>query len=225
MIVEDEFITARYLKGIISKLGHVVIGTFDNAHDTMAALEGEHPDMIMMDINIKGKMDGLELTSIVAQRYQIPVVFITAYCDSETLSRAMKLSPYGYIVKPFSEVDINIALKLAYQRYQDNHHRLKSAKLNKVKLSGDCWFDLETSTSICNGKSVNLNAKQLALLQLLIKHKNSSVSQETIEQSLWRDRAVSSSSVRTLVYSIRKAIPDIIIETHSKIGYILKTLP
>jgi len=223
-IVEDERITARYLQSIITKQNIEVMGIYDNAEALLSALNDERPDMIMMDINIKGKVDGLELTEMIAKEYQIPVVFITAYCDSDTLSKAMRLSPYGYIVKPFTEVDIVIAIKLAQQRYLENHHETEEHQETKVRLTMHCWFDTINQTLTSHDEQLHLNAKQLQLLQLLIKHKNLAVSQELIEQTLWIDGPTSSSTVRTLVYSIRKLAPGLIIETQSKIGYILRTV-
>jgi len=224
IIVEDERITARYLKSIVSKMDIEVIGMFERGDKLLEFLVNESADMILMDINIKGKMDGLELTSIISKRYHIPTVFITAYCDSETLSRAMDLSPYGYIVKPFTEVDIQIAIKLAQQRYLERETTVEDIVLKKVQLSSSCWFDMEASTLRSGDKEVYLNAKQVQLLELLVQHKNHSVSQEIIESRLWPDSMPSSSAVRTLVYSIRKIAESIVIETHSKIGYTLRTL-
>ncbi len=224
VIVEDELITARYLQSIITKMGVDVSGIYDNGEALLAALQADLPEMIMMDINIKGKMDGIELTSIIAEKYKIPVIFITAYCDNETLGSAIDLSPYGYIVKPFTEVDIQIAVKLAHQRYLENHIPSIEEQPKKVQLAMHCWFDMETSTLILHDQGLYLNAKQTQLLRLLIKHKNLSVSQEVIEQTLWQESPTSDSTVRTLLYSIRKLAPCIIIETQSKIGYILLTV-
>ena len=224
VIVEDELITARYLQSIITKMGVDVSGIYDNGEALLAAIQADLPEMVMMDINIKGKMDGIELTSIIAEKYNIPVIFITAYCDTETLASAIDLSPYGYIVKPFTEVDINIAVKLAHQRYIERYPEGVETEVRKVQLTMHCWYDLDTSTLRSYDRDVYLNAKQIQLLELLIKNKNLSVSQELIEQSLWPDKPPSSSTVRTLVYSIRKAAPGMIIETHSKIGYILRTV-
>ena len=224
VIVEDELITARYLQSIIGKMGVEVSGIYDRGDTLLAALQDDRPGMIMMDINIKGKMDGLELTSIISKKYQIPVIFITAYCDNETLESAIDLSPYGYIVKPFTEVDINIAIKLAHQRFLERYPDGVDTEPKKVKLTMHCWYDYETSTLHSHEQELYLNAKQNQLLRLLVKHKNLSVSQELIEQTLWLDKPPSSSTVRTLIYSIRKTAPGIIIETQSKIGYILRTV-
>ncbi len=224
LIVEDELITARYLKNVITKMGLDVPGIYDRGEILLEAVERERPDLILMDINIQGQMDGLELASIIIERYNVPVIFITAYCDSETLSRAMRLSPYGYIVKPFTEVDIQIAIKLAQQRYLENRPDGAEIGLTKVQLALHCWYDLERSVLLSYEKELRLNAKQTQLLELLIKYKNLSVSQEVIEQTLWRENPTSDSTVRTLIYSIRKLAPSIIIETQSKVGYILRTI-
>ncbi len=224
LIVEDELITARYLKSIITGMGIEVPGIYDRGDTLLEALESTRPEMIMMDINIKGKMDGLQLTAIILERYGIPVIFITAYCDSETLAKAIALSPYGYVVKPFTEIDIQIAIKLAHQRYREKYPNGAEEQPTKVQLAMNCWYDLEQSTLMSYDNVLHLNAKQIQLLELLIKHKNLSVSHELIEQTLWTEKPASDSTVRTLIYSIRKLAPGIIIETQSKIGYILRTV-
>lgn len=224
LIVEDELITARYLKNIITKMGTQVQHMLDNGEAVLTLLETYRPDMIMMDINIKGMMDGLQLTSIISNKYQIPVIFITAYCDNETLSNAIKLSPYGYVVKPFTDVDISIAIKLAHQRYLENYPDTVASNIGKIQLSIHCWYDYENEILYSHEREVVLNVKQNQLLRLLIKYKNMSVSQEMIEQTLWPDSVPAESSVRTLVYTIRKQAPSMIIETQSKVGYILRTI-
>ena len=117
VIVEDETITQRYLQEIVVQHDVTVSGCFDNATDTLEALKHIECNMILMDINIKGPVDGIQLARTILKTYNIPIVFITAHNDDETFQEVLELSPYGFIEKPFSSKDVAFTLQLAYQRY------------------------------------------------------------------------------------------------------------
>jgi len=112
VIVEDETITQRYLQDIFAQYDVIVTGCFDNAADTIEALKRINCDMILMDINIKGSVDGIQLAKEILQTYNFPIVFITAHNDDETFQEVLELSPYGFIEKPFSRKDIVFTLQL-----------------------------------------------------------------------------------------------------------------
>ena len=90
---------------------------FDNATDTIEALKNIDCDMILMDINIKGPIDGIQLARKILETYTLPIVFITAHNDDATLEELLELAPYGFIGKPFSSKEILVTLKIAYKRY------------------------------------------------------------------------------------------------------------
>ena len=117
VIVEDEVITQRYLQDILSNIEVNVSGCFDNASDTLEALKSISCDMILMDINIKGPVDGIQLAKIILETHTLPVIFITAHNDDATLEELLELAPYGFIGKPFSSKEILVTLRIAYKRY------------------------------------------------------------------------------------------------------------
>ena len=117
IIVEDEAITQRYLQDILSNNHVNVSGCFDNASDTLEALKNIDCDLILMDINIKGPVDGIQLSKKILETYTLPIVFITAHNDDATLEELLELAPYGFIGKPFSSKEILVTLKIAYKRY------------------------------------------------------------------------------------------------------------
>jgi PAS domain S-box-containing protein len=127
MIVEDEMIVAKDLQRILKKLGYETTDPFSAGKKALEQLEFLRPDFILLDINLKGEMDGIQLAQHVFQDYGIPFIFITAFSDKNTLNRAKTVEPYGYIIKPFSEDDIRTSIELAlYKHGKDVEHRSKS---------------------------------------------------------------------------------------------------
>lgn len=118
LIVEDEFIVAADLSARLRKIGYEVIGAVSSSVEAIEKVERESPDLVLMDIVIKGDRDGITTAEIINQKYNIPVVFLTAYADSDTFNRAKATQPFGYITKPFQQQDIQIAIEIALQRYE-----------------------------------------------------------------------------------------------------------
>ena len=117
IIVEDEVITQRYIKNSLTKYSINVSGCYDSSDDVLAHIDRLQADMILMDINIKGSLNGIELAKIISDRYTIPIIFVTAYNDEETLDEVLRLSPCGFVNKPFQSKDIYIAVQIAYQKF------------------------------------------------------------------------------------------------------------
>ena len=121
LIVEDEAIIAMELRETLEHLGYAVVGNELRGEDAVHAAGKLRPDVVLMDIHLKGKMDGIEAADRIARRYDIPVIYITAHSDQETLSRAIRSQPYGYIIKPFNERDLYSNIEMALHK-----HRVKS---------------------------------------------------------------------------------------------------
>jgi len=116
LVVEDEGIVARDLAGALAELGYSVPATVATGEDAIARALDLHPDVVLMDIRLPGKIDGIEAASVVRQQHGIPVVFLTAHSDGETLRRAMLTEPVGYVVKPFSPPQLRCAIEIALHR-------------------------------------------------------------------------------------------------------------
>ncbi len=95
LIVEDEAIVAESLKDQLINLGYQVCGTAANGEDAMRIMEHSEPDLVMMDIMLEGPMDGVEVAGRIREKNEIPVIFLTAYSDNETLQRAKITEPFG----------------------------------------------------------------------------------------------------------------------------------
>lgn len=225
VIVEDEVITQRYLQDILSNNDVTISGCFDNAADTLVGLKDVGCDMILMDINIKGSVDGIQLARKVLETYPIPVVFITAHNDDATLEELLELAPYGFISKPFSSKEVITTLKIAYKRYLI-HSEVAETKTSEestdIIINEYYTYSLESSALYYDGQSIKLNNKQNKLLELLSKNLNNTVGYEVLISYLWDDDSIADSTLRTLVYSVRKLLPDLPIVSHSKVGYSLQ---
>jgi DNA-binding response OmpR family regulator len=229
MIVEDELLSQRHIENILKSLDVDVTGCYDNASDARAAITKGSCDMILMDINIKGPEDGIQFSRSILQQYHIPIVFISAYSDGETLEEVMELSPYGFITKPFSAKDVEVAMGIAYQRFnvdkkkQATSQPVKKIQEDTLQITAQYRFDTVVHTLYQNNDPVRLNKKQVKLIEILAMHINQIVEYSTIIDEVWPDGVLADSSLRTLVYSIRQILPDFPIESHSKMGYALRT--
>jgi len=226
VIVEDEVITQRYLQDIFAQQGVNVSGCFDNASDTMKGLQGINCNMILMDINIKGPIDGIQLAKKILEHYTLPIIFITAHNDDATLEEILELAPYGFIGKPFSSKEVLVAVKIAYKRYV-THTEISTANANNKSsdvIIGDYYrYSHDLGALYYDRQAVRLNKKQSMLIEILSKNINTTVRYDTLISYLWEDESVSDSTLRTLVYSVRKLLPDFPIVSHSKFGYSLQS--
>jgi signal transduction histidine kinase len=117
LIVEDEGIVARDLQTSLEALGHVVCGTSATGPDAVRQARTERPDVVLMDIRLRGEMDGIEAARRIRQERDVPVVFLTAYADQDTLERAADVGPYGYVLKPFEEQELHVTVLMALWRH------------------------------------------------------------------------------------------------------------
>jgi CheY-like chemotaxis protein len=125
LVVEDENIVALEIKKRLQKLGYIVPGVASTGEDAISKAEGIRPDLVLMDIMLKGEIDGIHAAGEIRKRFNIPVVYLTAYSDEETLHRAKLTEPYGYILKPFEEDDLRTTIEIALYRHQVSNGREK----------------------------------------------------------------------------------------------------
>jgi diguanylate cyclase (GGDEF)-like protein len=133
LIVEDEAITAMDLAAELRGLGYEVCGTEDTADGAVAAVEREKPGLVLMDVRLGGNGDGIDAARQISGRHDVAVVFLTAHSDEETLARALSVSPYGYIVKPFRARELKVAVELALSKHAAE--RAAREKLSELVLT------------------------------------------------------------------------------------------
>jgi CheY-like chemotaxis protein len=113
LVVEDEAEVAETLKMMLKKFGYNVVGCENNAEDAIQKAGELHPDIVLMDIELLGKMDGVQAADTIRKKYHIPVIYITAICDAKTLERVGASVPYGYILKPFTENELHTVIEIS----------------------------------------------------------------------------------------------------------------
>jgi PAS domain S-box-containing protein len=118
LIVEDEHIVALDIKTHLAKYGYNVPAIFSSGEEALENIEDIAPDLILMDIKLQGKMDGLATSDIVKKKYNIPVILLTAYADEETIQKAKLTQPFAYIIKPFEERELRTAIVIALYRHE-----------------------------------------------------------------------------------------------------------
>ena len=116
LMVEDDMIIAADISIQLTKLGYEVTGINTRGEDALTTLEQNRPDIILMDIVLTGKMNGIETALIVLEKFQVPVIFLTSNSDDATFQKAIKAKPYAFISKPFQKAELERTLKLTLQR-------------------------------------------------------------------------------------------------------------
>lgn len=118
LIVEDEPVIVLDIEESLTVLGYEVVAVADCAEVALAAIDQTHPDLVLMDIQLRGNRTGMEIANDVWQQYHLPVVFLTAHADEATLAQMEAVQLFGYIVKPFEIRDLRVAIEVALRRYQ-----------------------------------------------------------------------------------------------------------
>jgi PAS domain S-box-containing protein len=136
LVVEDESIVAKDIQNTLIKLGYDVPATASNAAAAYDKLDEIQPDLVFLDIKLKGDVDGIQIAERIKNAYDIPVIFLTSFVDKQTLDRAKITEPYGYLVKPFSEPDLQSTIEMALYKFQkdketrNSKERFESALIN-----------------------------------------------------------------------------------------------
>ena len=127
LIVEDEPIVARDIRVMLESMEYAVIDMVNSGEQALVSAETHLPDLVLMDMMLAGEMDGISAAAQIGGELHIPVVFLTAYSDEETLNRAKQSEPYGYVLKPFNERDLRIAVEIALYKHE-MENRLKESE-------------------------------------------------------------------------------------------------
>lgn len=117
LVVEDESIVSKDIQNSLKKLGYNVIGSADTGEKAIDLAVNLDPDVVLMDIMLKGDINGIEAAENIKEHINVPVIYLTAYADEGTLSRAKITEPYGYIIKPFKEIDIHTSIEMAIYKH------------------------------------------------------------------------------------------------------------
>jgi CheY-like chemotaxis protein len=123
LVVEDANIIAKDIQGMLRRLGYAVPAVVSSGEKAIQKAAETHPDLVLMDIMLKGDMDGVEAAQQIRDRFHIPVIYLTAYADEDTLQRAKIAEPFGYILKPFDETELHVAIEMALYKHKAEEER------------------------------------------------------------------------------------------------------
>lgn len=160
-VVEDEAIVSKDIQVCLNKLGYDVIGNFSSGEKVLESLKFIKPDIILLDIMLSGQMSGIETSALIREKYNIPVIFLTAYTDEKTLSKAKVTDPYGYIVKPFKEIDLRTSIEMALYKWKKESEN--QSEKTKINLSVPSEFIYVKS----NSRLIKLNNAEIFYVEAL----------------------------------------------------------
>lgn len=166
LVVEDESIVSKDIQHSLAKLGYEVVGAAATGEKAIELARTERPDVVLMDIMLKGEMNGVEAADIIKKELKLPVIFLTAYADEATLNKAKITEPYGYIIKPFKEIDLHTSIEMAIYKHQ---------KERELERERDLLYSLAENRDHndgfifvkSNSKLVKLNTKDIFFIEAL----------------------------------------------------------
>jgi len=127
LIVEDDKITSRIIKRILENKGYYITSIVDTSDKLINSIDSERPDLILMDIVIKGETNGIESARIIKDRYEIPVIYLTSDSSDQTIERAKHTEPFGYLIKPLNEKILLTTIELAIQKQHIHNRKILEA--------------------------------------------------------------------------------------------------
>ena len=173
MIVEDNTTVARDLRDCLENLGYGVTSLVASGEESIAKAHAERPDAVIMDIRLRDKMDGIEAAEQIHSRYNIPVVFLSAYSDKELLERAKRVGSFGYLIKPFEERELYATLEMALYKAKADVAMLAASRMEAIStLAGGIAHEFNNMMCVVLGNA------ELTLRDLGSDHADASMLEE-----------------------------------------------
>jgi DNA-binding response OmpR family regulator len=192
------------------------VGSVTNVKDALRISKDNPIDFIFMDINLKGKSNGITCAEQIDK--SIAIIYITAQADTQSIEKASNTNIYGYMIKPFKAQDIKATLTVAIAKF----HMCKLKKFTTIELGHKYNYHLKSKTLMENDVPVLLTKKEQAILDFFVLHLNEKISFNALKESVWENKDISFSNIRDTVLRLRKKAPLLQIENIIGIGYCLK---
>ncbi len=125
LVVEDESIVAKDIKLNLEKLGYKVLGTVSTGEKAIEQTIETKPDVVLMDIMLKGQMTGIEAAGFIKENLNVPIIYLTANADDATVEKAKHTEPHGYVIKPFTQTDLRTAIEMAMHKFDKEQDIVK----------------------------------------------------------------------------------------------------
>ncbi|MGD2084847.1 MAG: response regulator [Candidatus Aminicenantes bacterium] len=163
LVVEDEIIVALDLKRCLQGLGYQVVQVVTTGDKAIKAVKNKRPDLVLMDIRLQGKMNGIEAAKVVHSQYDVPVVYLTAYADDQTLEQATAAGPYGYLVKPFDARELKTTIEVAIFKHKMEQELKESQERFRAIFEQN--FDAIVLIRRSNFELIDLNPEAESMFQ------------------------------------------------------------
>lgn len=139
LVVEDEALLALQVKADVGEMGHSITAIYASGEEALDGLQTSRPDLILMDIKLQGKLDGIQTANLIQNQYDIPIIYMTAHSEESTIERATMTEPYGYLLKPVNRKELQIAVEVSLYKSRIDKEKAQLTKelqaaLEKVNL-------------------------------------------------------------------------------------------
>ncbi|MEA2091240.1 MAG: response regulator, partial [Campylobacterota bacterium] len=166
LIVEDESIVALEISSYVNDLGYIVVKCVSNSQSALDVINSSTVDLVLMDVKIKGDVDGISCASSIKEISDIPIIYISAFSDDETLNRAIQTQPSSYLIKPFNRKELKVAMLIAIKKDK------KSIRTGDIVFDSEFSFESQTRELLLCGENIHLTKQEQTLLSLLVSAKN-----------------------------------------------------
>lgn len=184
LLVEDESIVAKDIQLSLKRLGYNVLGIENTGEKAISSARKLDPDIIIMDIMLKGKINGIEASEKIRKEQNIPIIYLTAYADENTLSKAKITEPYAYIIKPYKEIDLHTSIEMALYKHSRELEILKERDMlyNIVENKDNTEYIFVKSKS----RLIKLNTNDVIYIEALKDYVviNTSAARYTIHSTM-----------------------------------------
>ncbi len=216
LVVEDEPIVALDIKNAIARCGFSVTDIVDNYDDALLSVQINEPDIIFMDINLENSKDGIEIAIEIKKRKDIPIIYLTAYSDNNTMQRAIETNPLNFIAKPFKREELKSSILMSLYKINNLNNQ---NNYKHIHIGSDYYFDLEHSNLYFKDQPIQLSINEKKFLKILIEADGQIVNFDVIQEEIWPESDMSDSAFRTLLYRLRIKLEYKLIETIPSFGY------
>jgi len=213
-VVEDEAIIALEIKRTIIKLGYIFAGRASNYDDALRGIKETKPDLILIDIMLRGSKNGIEIAKALKDHQSKPIIFLTSVTDEQTMQDAILTAPASYLLKPFRREELHSAILLGL--YKASLEPI--LYMETIEIKEGYHYQPSENLLFHNNEPVQLSLRERRLLGNLINAKGKVVTLKILEEIVWQGEAVSSSALRTLQYRLHKKLSCKLIETVPAFG-------
>jgi DNA-binding response OmpR family regulator len=242
LIVEDDPVSALILQVFLEAYDYKILSVAYDTNSSKSKLNVFTPDIALIDIDLAYPREGIDIADFIHTKRSCPFIYLSSHADKEVLLRAQENEPYGYLIKPFDPSTLHATIQIALHNFQKEQNLNDDIKtLNKeviylknllygknssdktiIEFSQNYHYDLQLEKTFYKNIELRLTKKENAFIHLLISQQGTSVDFAQALNYVWEYKSVSSNSIKTLVWRLRKKIPSKLIISDSGTGYYIQ---